>query len=229
MSNYFSYFPRYKEAVAAYEAAKDYDNVIRINLDHLQNPEEAVRIVNETKSVDGAKMVAKFFQKIGDFASAIQFLVLSQRNNDAFLLAQEHNQMEQYAEIIGDSATADDYTSIAVYFENKNDHFLAGKFFYLAGKFNLNQSNMIDWVSVRTIFYYYTTLCFVLLYCICIVFVLCLYCICIVFVLYAYCVSIVFIIFILYLHCLCIVFTLYMYCLYILCVLHFIECTFYLY
>lgn len=137
MSNHISYFPRYKEAVAAYEAAKDYDNVIRINLDHLQNPEEAVRIVNETKSVDGAKMVAKFFQKIGDFASAIQFLVLSQRNNDAFLLAQEHNQMEQYAEIIGDSATADDYTSIAVYFENKTDNFLAGKFFYLAGKFNL--------------------------------------------------------------------------------------------
>ena len=92
-----------------------------------------MRIVNETKSVDGAKMVAKFFQKIGDFASAIQFLVLSHRNDDAFLLAQEHNQMEQYAEIIGDNATPDDYNSIALYFENKNDYFLAGKFFYLAG------------------------------------------------------------------------------------------------
>lgn len=99
----------------------------------MQNPEEAVRIVNETKSVDGAKMVAKFFQKIGDFASAIQFLVLSRRNDDAFLLAQEHNQMEQYAEIIGENATPEDYNSIAFYFENKNEHFLAGKFFYLSG------------------------------------------------------------------------------------------------
>ena len=32
---------------------------LRINLDHLQNPEEAVRIVKETQSVEGAKMVAR--------------------------------------------------------------------------------------------------------------------------------------------------------------------------
>jgi hypothetical protein len=31
----------------------------RINLDHLQNPEEAVRIVRQVQSTDGAKMVAK--------------------------------------------------------------------------------------------------------------------------------------------------------------------------
>ena len=31
----------------------------RINLDHLQNPEEAVKVVRETQSVEGAKMVAK--------------------------------------------------------------------------------------------------------------------------------------------------------------------------
>ena len=35
-------------------------NYDRIYLDHLQNPEEAVRIVKETQSVDGAKMVARF-------------------------------------------------------------------------------------------------------------------------------------------------------------------------
>ena len=82
---------RYKEAAKAYEAAKDYDNVIRytcnnthislavkacfnyfirriyvcfillyrIYLDYLQNPEEAVRVVKETQSVEGANMVAK--------------------------------------------------------------------------------------------------------------------------------------------------------------------------
>jgi len=30
-----------------------------INLDHLHNPDEAVRVVRATGSVDGAKMVAK--------------------------------------------------------------------------------------------------------------------------------------------------------------------------
>lgn len=43
----------------AYENTKDWDNVIRIHLDHLNNPEEAVRIVRETQSIDGAKMVAR--------------------------------------------------------------------------------------------------------------------------------------------------------------------------
>ena len=50
---------RYKDAAMAYGKAKDWDNVIRINLDHLQNPEEAVQIVRETQSIEGAKMVAK--------------------------------------------------------------------------------------------------------------------------------------------------------------------------
>ena len=51
---------RYREAEEAYKLAKEWDNAIRINLQFLQNPEEAVRIVQETKSVEGAKMVAKW-------------------------------------------------------------------------------------------------------------------------------------------------------------------------
>ena len=50
---------RYKDAARAYESAKDWDNVIRVLLDHLNNPEDAVRIVRETQSIDGAKMVAR--------------------------------------------------------------------------------------------------------------------------------------------------------------------------
>ncbi|EDL90075.1 WD repeat domain 19 (predicted), isoform CRA_b [Rattus norvegicus] len=49
---------RYKEAVVAYENAKQWNSVIRIYLDHLNNPEKAVSIVRETQSLDGAKMVA---------------------------------------------------------------------------------------------------------------------------------------------------------------------------
>ena len=50
---------RYKDAAQAYESAKEWDNVIRVLLDHLNNPEDAVRIVRETQSIDGAKMVAR--------------------------------------------------------------------------------------------------------------------------------------------------------------------------
>lgn len=38
---------------------KDLDSVVRIDLDHLNDPQEAVRIVQETRSIEGAKMVAK--------------------------------------------------------------------------------------------------------------------------------------------------------------------------
>ncbi|XP_053314341.1 WD repeat-containing protein 19 [Spea bombifrons] len=126
---------RYKEAVLAYETAKDWDNVIRIYLDHLNNPEKAVGIVKETQSLEGAKMVARFFLRLSDYGSAIQFLVMSKCNDEAFQLAQQHNQMEIYADVIGSENTSnEDYQSIALYFEGEKNHFQAGKFFLLCGQ-----------------------------------------------------------------------------------------------
>ncbi|XP_076826013.1 WD repeat-containing protein 19-like isoform X2 [Clavelina lepadiformis] len=120
---------KYPEAAEAYHNAKDFDNEIRIYLDHLRDPEKAVKIVKESGSTEGAKMVARFFIKLGDFGSAIQFLVLSKCNEEAFQMAQQHGQMETYAEIVGDDATMEDFKSIAVHFENDKNHFMAGKFF----------------------------------------------------------------------------------------------------
>ncbi|CAH2300032.1 WD repeat-containing 19 isoform X1 [Pelobates cultripes] len=126
---------RYKEAVIAYENARDWDNVIRIYLDHLNNPEKAVGIVKETQSLEGAKMVARFFLRLGDYGSAIQFLVLSKCNDEAFQLAQQHNQMEIYADVISSENTSnEDYQSIALYFEGEKKYFQAGKFFLLCGQ-----------------------------------------------------------------------------------------------
>ncbi|XP_063813141.1 WD repeat-containing protein 19 [Pseudophryne corroboree] len=126
---------KYKEAALAYENARDWDNVIRIYLDHLNNPEKAVGIVKETQSLEGAKMVARFFLRLSDYGSAIQFLVLSKCNNEAFQLARQHNQMEIYADVIGSENTSnEDYQSIALYFEGEKKHFQAGKFFLLCGQ-----------------------------------------------------------------------------------------------
>ncbi|XP_015683891.1 WD repeat-containing protein 19, partial [Protobothrops mucrosquamatus] len=127
----------YKEAVLAYENAKQWDNVIRLYLDHLNDPEKAVSIVRETQSLEGAKMVARFFLQLGDYESAIQFLVMSKCNNEAFVLAQQHNKMELYADIISSEETSnDDYQSIALYFEGEKKHFQAGKFFLLCGQYS---------------------------------------------------------------------------------------------
>ncbi|CAG0921516.1 unnamed protein product [Notodromas monacha] len=135
---------RYKEALAAYDRARDYDSVVRLLLDHLEDPEAAVKVVRDTKSVEGAKMVAKFFLKLNDFGSAIQFLVLSKCNDEAFRLAQQHNKMELYADIIGDDATHEDYASIALHFETTAKNlFLSGKFYFLAGKYEKAMSHLL--------------------------------------------------------------------------------------
>ena len=48
-----------------------------------------------------ALYVCRFFEKLNDFPSAIQFLVMSHCNTEAFQLAQQHGHMETYADIIG--------------------------------------------------------------------------------------------------------------------------------
>jgi len=46
----------------------------------------------------------RFFEKLKDYSSAIQFLVVSKCNDEAFQMAQRHGHMEKYAEIIGNSS-----------------------------------------------------------------------------------------------------------------------------
>ena len=40
---------KFKDAVTAYEAARDYDSAVRLYLDKLNDPENAVRIVKQTR------------------------------------------------------------------------------------------------------------------------------------------------------------------------------------
>ena len=69
----------------------------------------------------------RFFLKLGDFNSAIQFLILSHCVDEAFQLAQQHGKMDLFAQIIGDEATTQDYHSIAIYFEGERNSLQAGR------------------------------------------------------------------------------------------------------
>lgn len=80
---------RYKEAVVAYENAKQWDSVIRIYLDHLNNPEKAVSIVRETQSLDGAKMVARWCN-----ALFVDFQKLAFKESPPYPLSNKSFQME---------------------------------------------------------------------------------------------------------------------------------------
>lgn len=56
----------------------------------------------------------RFFLKLNDHSSAIQFLVLSQCHTEAFKLAEQYDKMEMYASVIG----TNDTITISVYGQN---------------------------------------------------------------------------------------------------------------
>ncbi|KAL9647005.1 hypothetical protein ABK040_013859 [Willaertia magna] len=111
---------KYEEAATSYERAGDLNSVININLRFLNNIPKAIEIVKKTKTTDGANMIALFCKEKGDYKTAIEFLVMAEKQEDAFELAQTHDEMDTYARIIGDEGQAkDEYMYIAKYYESK--------------------------------------------------------------------------------------------------------------
>lgn len=79
----------------------------------------------------------RFFQRLNDYPSAIKFLVLANCQNDAFDLAQKHGKLELYGEILLDTMSSDelkteDFVNLAVHFEERGNHLLAGKYWFHA-------------------------------------------------------------------------------------------------
>ncbi|CAO4369481.1 unnamed protein product [Caenorhabditis nigoni] len=127
---------KYKVAVQCYERGRDYDNQVRLLLDPLNEPDEAVRVVRESRSIEGAKLVAKFFVKLGDHNSAIQFLVMSQCVQEAFELAEKNNALKEYANAIEKHGNLGQSLELAEYYNKLNDIYMAAKFYTQAGHYS---------------------------------------------------------------------------------------------
>ncbi|KAJ2938867.1 hypothetical protein O0L34_g18496 [Tuta absoluta] len=129
---------RYADALKSYLKAQDYESAIRLNLDKLDDIDEAVNLVQETKSVQGAKMVANYFQNSDDPTSAIKFLVMSLCYDEAFQLARKNGKLHLYGEILiqTSQARSEDFKSLALHFEGEKNHLLAGKFYFHAGEYS---------------------------------------------------------------------------------------------
>ncbi|XP_015782176.1 WD repeat-containing protein 19-like [Tetranychus urticae] len=141
----------YKEAVKAYLASGKTIESVRLLLDKLNNPGEAVRLVKESGNLEGAKMIARFFQKINDIESAIEFLILSKCNDEAFQLATSTGNVDIFANFLldlteqqksrdnGFSGNAidpkltEDFKSLAIYYEQTKNPLMSGKFYCLSG------------------------------------------------------------------------------------------------
>ncbi|CAF4949564.1 unnamed protein product [Pieris macdunnoughi] len=136
---------RYNDALKSYIKAQDFEAAIRLNLDKLDDIDEAVRLVQETKSVHGAKMVANYFQNSDDPTSAIKFLVMSLCYDEAFHLARKNGKLHLYGEILiqTSQARAEDFKSLALHFEGEKNHLLSGKFYFHAGEYNKAMTHLL--------------------------------------------------------------------------------------
>ncbi|XP_045492796.1 WD repeat-containing protein 19 [Colias croceus] len=136
---------RYTDALKSYMKAQDYESAIRLNLDKLDDIDEAVTLVQESKSIQGAKMVANYFQNIDDPTSAIKFLVMSLCYDEAFQLARKNGKLQLYGEILIQTSQArpEDFKSLAIHFEGEKNHLLAGKFYFHAGEYKKAMSHLL--------------------------------------------------------------------------------------
>lgn len=136
---------RYAEALKSYVKAQDFESAIRLNLEKLDDIDEAVNLVQETKSVQGAKMVANYFQNSDDPTSAIKFLVMSLCYDEAFQLARKNGKLQLYGEILIQTSQArpEDFKSLALHFEGERNHLLAGKFFFHAGEYGKAMGHLL--------------------------------------------------------------------------------------
>jgi WD repeat-containing protein 19 len=127
----------YKDAEKAYEAGGDWDNVIRINLKFLDNPEKAKAVIHsKSRSEMGALMLADYYEDKGKKKEAIEFLLIAKKFENAFIIAQSHNEMDAYAKFfLLSEKNLDEFKRIAQYYEGKNEPGKAGIFYEKCGNF----------------------------------------------------------------------------------------------
>lgn len=122
----------HKEAEEAYEDAEAWEDVVRINLnnfDNLEKPKDILRNKCSTSTV--ASIVANYCEKRGFWKEAVEFSIMANRKEEAFVMAQSHGEMDTYAETLKE-CTAEDRLQIALYYESKSTWDKAAKQYELA-------------------------------------------------------------------------------------------------
>lgn len=110
----------FREAIVAYERARDMDSVVRLSLEKLNEPQKAFQLVRETRLTSGAERVADYCRKSGNICGAIEFLLLAKNEEEAYNMAERHDEMETFEQGIGEKGTRDQHMTIARYYEQRN-------------------------------------------------------------------------------------------------------------
>lgn len=127
---------KYAEAAAAYKRAQDWDKVVELYLRHLEQVQDAFDVVREMGSAQGALLVAEYCQEVHDYRGAIEFLLMANKSDDAFKLAQSQSQVDSYASVLGEHIGAEDALKVAHFYEKSQDFGKAGKYYAMCGQYS---------------------------------------------------------------------------------------------
>merc|ERR1719353_2665142 len=127
----------HREALVAYERARDLDSVVRLYLQHLGEPQKAFQLVRQTQLASGAELVADYCRKQGNVRGAVEFLLLANNDEEAFHLAETHDEMEVYEQGLDEKGTNTQHMGIAKYYEQRNLLSKAAKHYSLCEEYQM--------------------------------------------------------------------------------------------
>ncbi|KAH9586521.1 WDR19 [Trypanosoma melophagium] len=144
----------FKEAEKAYTQAEDWDNVVRLKVEKLNDLHGAYMIVRQTRSSAAATVVANMCKKRDEFTAAVEFFVMAKSFPEAFELAKEKNCMSTLESALLNQVRLTDgvappsnqleFAMIAQYYEENNKPGQAGLFYHIAGNFSLALKNYLE-------------------------------------------------------------------------------------
>jgi WD repeat-containing protein 19 len=94
----------------------------------LDQVQQAFDMVRSRPSAQGAQFVADYCAEVSDFRGAIEFLLLANKSEEAFKLAQAQNLVDVYCTLLGDNIGAEDALKVAHFFEKSQDYGKAGRY-----------------------------------------------------------------------------------------------------
>ena len=101
--------------------------MVELKLRHLDQVQQAFDLVRTSASAQGAQYVADYCQETNDYRGAIEFMLIANKSEEAFKLAQSQGIVDVYAGFMGASISSEDAMRIAHYYEKSQNFGQAGK------------------------------------------------------------------------------------------------------
>ncbi len=119
----------YELAVEAFESAQNYKAAMHVCLTTLKSSTRALRIMKKHPCTAFALEASELCKNLQDFQSALEFLILGQRVEEAFKLAVSTDCIENFISLTGERMSSSIAGQVGKYYELTGNELMAAKFY----------------------------------------------------------------------------------------------------